>query len=320
MGRILFLCSVLVMFISVQLFSSNVLGLEKVNFGTGIKIAPAYYLPMMAGEEKGFWKQNNLNVNWIPFRGGVNMNRGLVSKAIDAGFTMVAPTLLGIAAGVPAVIIAELTPVEEFNIWVRPDSRIRAPRDLAGAKIGVSRMGGVSHAYGMMVVRSLGLKGKVRFIGVGRSTASFGSLKAGVVNAIVSAFLVRAELKNKGELRDILKVQDYVPKPWSENIVIAHSQVIRDRRATVARLIKAINQATVFVTNNRAWAEQKLKSFSGYSQATAKMVFQRMKFTPGGKVNEKGLENVLNFMVEFGVLAKDRKPQLQKVYTEEFTE
>ena len=94
------------------------------------------------------------------------MNRGLVSKAIDAGFTMVAPTLLGIAAGVPAVIIAELTPVEEFNIWVRPDSRIRAPRDLAGAKIGVSRMGGVSHAYGMMVVRSLGLKGKVRFIGV----------------------------------------------------------------------------------------------------------------------------------------------------------
>jgi NitT/TauT family transport system substrate-binding protein len=317
--RVIYFFAVLIVFVSLLLTSTNLLALEKVRLGSAIKVAPAYYLPIIAGEEKGFWKQNKLEVTWIPFKSSTNMNRGLTSKQMDVGFSMVPPTFLGIAGGMPAVVIAELTPVEEFNIWVRSDSPIRTPQNLAGAKISVGRLGDTSHAYGLLAARALGLSDKVRFVGSGGIAESIGSLQAKAVDASVIAFLIMARLKAKGAVRDIARIQDYVPKDWSENIVIGHRQYIQDRPKTVAALLKAISQAIGFVMSNRDWSLKKMKTLSGFPPEVAKMVYQRLKFTPGGKINEKGLENVLNFMVEFGVLDKERKPPLEKLYTKQFT-
>ena len=62
-----------------------------------------------------------------------------------------------ISRGVPAVITANLQQRDGFAFWVLTNSRIKTPQDLKGAKIGVSRLSGVEHAYGLLAVKHLGL-------------------------------------------------------------------------------------------------------------------------------------------------------------------
>ena len=47
----------------------------KLRLGTALKVGVYYNLVVMAGEEKGFWKQNGLEVEWIPFRHGCGPGR-----------------------------------------------------------------------------------------------------------------------------------------------------------------------------------------------------------------------------------------------------
>lgn len=41
---------------------------EKLDLGTSIKFTPAYYLPILAAEDKGFFKEQGLEVEWVPFQ------------------------------------------------------------------------------------------------------------------------------------------------------------------------------------------------------------------------------------------------------------
>jgi len=53
---------------------------EKLNFGTATKTSPHYALPMVAAEEKGFWKEQGLEVEGIPFSSAGAMFRAIAAR------------------------------------------------------------------------------------------------------------------------------------------------------------------------------------------------------------------------------------------------
>jgi len=42
---------------------------DKLRFATTVKTHPILVMPVLAAEEKGFWKQNGLEAEWVPFEG-----------------------------------------------------------------------------------------------------------------------------------------------------------------------------------------------------------------------------------------------------------
>ena len=127
--------------------SSRALAAEKITYGTAVGTYSMYYLPPLAAEEKGFWKEKGLDVEWVPFKAGTPLNQALVAGSINLGGQFASSFLLAASRGVPAIVVSTLSYGGELFAWVRGDSPIKKPQDMGSAKFAIGRFGGAEHAY-----------------------------------------------------------------------------------------------------------------------------------------------------------------------------
>ena len=296
----------------------NALAADKVRVGSAVKIAPEYYLPLDAATEKGFWKDNGLDAELVPFMAGAPFAQAMAAGAIDAGVTAGGSAVFLASQGVPVHIISELITSAPFAIYVRGDSKMKEPKDLAGAKIGVPRLGSISEFLGRSVVRRLGIEKDVKFIGAGGLPELLAGLKAGTLDATVEPPTVAINMKIKGEIRQIADTADFLPKEWVEHVVTSRKEFTTKNPEVTRRAVKAVVQGTDYVKKNPRWAMDRMKVVSAFSEEGAKEIYDFIKWTKDGKVPRIALENVVNFMIDWKLVSKEKVPPLDQLYTEQF--
>lgn len=292
---------------------------QKLRFGT-VVISPQYHLPFIAAQEKGLWKEQGLEVEWVSFRGGPLAYRGLAAEELDMVMGGTTGAVQSLIAGVPQTLVADVRTSQGFHFWVLVDSPVKEGKDLKGARIGVTGLGSLTHAYGRMVTRSLGLEKDVTFVAVGGVKEQAAALKARAIDAVVFDSISTAPLKVAGETRELLRLDDFFPKEWVEVSILARSKFAAANRELVVRAIKGFFRATDFIENNRSWALEKMKSSMGYTEKEAEVIYPLLKYGKHGKINIKGLQNQLNFLVQYGIVAKEKVPPLEKIYDKSFAE
>lgn len=293
---------------------------DKLNFGTPIKGSALYDLPSTAAEEKGFWKQNGLEVQWVPFEAGAALHRAVAAGSVNIGMTGPLSIIQAVGAGVPEVIVADMQAREDMYFWVRSDSKIKSPKDLKGARVGVSRFGGVAHAYGRMVAKLLGLEKDIKFVAIGGRAQQIAALKTGIDDAEIFSLIAFAPLKVSGEVREVVVVRDYLPKEWTDVAVFARRDLAEKSPELVRRAVKAIVQAGDYVVKNPDWAKEKMRTALGHPPEVARLVYSELQYGKDGKISRAGLENIVNFLIEYGIVPKDKMPPLDKLYTTAFIE
>lgn len=291
---------------------------QKFKLGTGVKLSAPYYLTMIAAEEKGIWKKNGLDVEWVPFKGGGPFSQALAVGEIKMGFQAASGAFTAAARGSPVIIVSDLAK-NPFFFWVRGNSRFRQAADIKGAKIGVSSLASAPSAQGRIVAKALGLEKEVRFVGVGDLTTAMAGLKTGVIDAAIYGFDQMAELKYRGEVRDLIKNSDYLPREWVDLSIQARKDFLKEDAPLARRLVKACFQAVEFVTKERGWSVATIKATVGFSEGTAELIYDYVTplFTKDGKINLKALDNVRNFLIEYRLVPKEKVPTSQEIYTPE---
>src|SRR3990172_2275096 len=144
---------------------------EKVRFGTPVKATANHDLPFLAAEEKGYWRQNDLDVQWISFDGGAFQVRALAAGSVDVVMTVAISYIPAAARGVPAIMVADLGLRNDIFLWVRADSPIKEAKALPGAKVGVPALGAFAHFFGIMAAKALRMEKEVKFVGAGGAAA-----------------------------------------------------------------------------------------------------------------------------------------------------
>lgn len=297
---------------------TSALTAEKFKLGSSYKVFPGYHLPVLAAEEKGFWKQNGLEVEWVPFAGTTPAFQGIASGSVPIALIPAIGGLIAAAGGVPAMIVSDLYTGGWF-VWVRTDSRLKEMKDLKGAKIGVPRMGGAGHAYGQAVGKALGIEKELKFVGAGGFAEELAGLKAGAFDAVVEPMTEMITLKERGEVREIGNVLDFLPKKWLDHAVFAQKEFVKKNPDTVKRTIKAILQAIDFVDKNPRWSMDKMKAVAGYSEKGADTIYRQRGFSATGKIDREAVENLRNFGIDYGLVVKEKTPPTDELYTKEFT-
>lgn len=116
-------------------------------------------------------------------------------------------------------------------------------------------------------------------------------------------------------------MKDYLPKEWTDISGFARKDFIRSNPGDLKRRVKALNQATKYIEQNRAWALKNMKSGLGYSDKAAEITYRTLKFVPGGRINKKAVENARNFLIEYRILKKKEKaPDVDKLFTNQLTQ
>ena len=310
----------LVGFVVLFLSAANSPAQEKLKYGSAIKFSPQYYLPVLAAQEKGIFKRNGLDVEWFPSQSGSDLQRALAASAIKIASSSAGADILAIARGVPGVIVASLQPSDDFALWVASQSRFRKPQDLKGAKLGVSRLGGLEHAYGQLVTKQLGLGKDAQFISTGGIKESLAVLVTGGIDGVVLTPGQMINLKLQGKVRDLLQVENYLPKPWAAYTIVARKDFVEKEPDTARRIVKSILEANRLVMSKeeRPWVLAKMKEVSNYSDEAAQAIYGKLAFSTNGRLERKAMENLANFMVEYGLMKAEEVPSMATVFTDQF--
>lgn len=297
------------------------LAADKVRIASSVKVSPRYYLTPMAAEEKGFWKQNGLEVEFIYMAGGGPFARALAAGALDLGFSIAVADIHAASAGIPLVIVAELDRTDDFFVWVRTDGRVRRPADLKGAAFGINNFGGIQHAYARMLAKALGIERDMKIVATGGIAETMAALKTGVIDALVLTLTTMIELKIKGEVRELVAMTDYLPKDWFSHSVVARREFLKSNPDGVRRSLKAIFLAVDFIKKNPAWTVEKMRKENAFSEKAARQIYDLLapNLAQTARVNKKGLEGVKNFLIEYAIVPKDKAPNIDDISTEEFT-
>lgn len=292
---------------------------QKVKVGPCVKAAPSYSMAFFASEEGNYWAKNGLDAEWVGIRGGAAMARAMAARALHIGVCAPLGQIRAIARGVPELIMADFQSPQYFYLWVRSDSRIKRPMDLKGTKIGVTRLGGSVHAFGMAIAKALGLEKDIKWVAAGGAREEVAALRAGIDDGIIFGYGGMATLRFKGEVREVIKVNDYLPRPWIDLAIFGQREFLNKNPDQARKALKALFQASAFVMRNANWAVKILKEQYRYPEALARQ-FHRDNLIYGKqpKISRKAVENARDFLTDFGVIPKEKAPSVDDLYSNKF--
>jgi NitT/TauT family transport system substrate-binding protein len=212
-------------------------------------------LPLIVGQDFGFFAAEGLEVKTVFIRGGPTAAAALVGGDVDYTFVAGVPAVRAIVQGAPLTIVSGIQPYMDYTLI--GGKGIAQLNQLKGKIVGVTGAGGIAE---YAAVEGLAKKGFVRdrdykiLYGVGNSPARAQALEAGRIQASPFSFLERIELEQKGfpVLFDIGKVLPGFPFVV---IVSAKRRVESDPEGVIA-LLRAMKRSLDYLKSDRersAW-------------------------------------------------------------------
>jgi NitT/TauT family transport system substrate-binding protein len=165
-------------------------------------------LPVYIAQEKGYYKENNMDVDAVFTRGGGENVQAVVSG--DAQIGLGTGTLAVISAFVKKAPIkiaaAEITGMDAFW-YVQSNTPIRKFEDLAGKKIAYSRPGASSHMAVLAIADQIKAKGlkPAEPVSLGGIPEVYTAVRTGQTDAGWSVAPFQLDLVEKGLLRVVVK-------------------------------------------------------------------------------------------------------------------
>src|ERR671918_487029 len=168
-------------------------------------------LPIYVAQEKGFYKENNIDVDAVFTRGGGENVQAVVSG--DAQIGLGTGTLAVISAFVKKAPIkiaaAEITGMDAFW-YVQSSTPIRKMEDLAGKKVAYSRPGASSHMAVLAIADQIKAKGlkPAEPVSLGGIPEVYTAVRTGQSDSGWSVPPFQLDRVEKGELRVVVRGEE----------------------------------------------------------------------------------------------------------------
>ena len=168
-------------------------------------------LPVYIAQEKGFYRENNIDVDAVFTRGGGENVQAVVSG--DAQIGLGTGTLAVITAFVKKAPIkiagAEITGMDAFW-YVQGNTPMRKLEDLAGKKVAYSRPGASSHMAVLAIADQIKAKGlkPAEPVSLGGIPEVFTAVRTGQADAGWSVAPFQLDRVERGELRVVVRGEE----------------------------------------------------------------------------------------------------------------
>ena len=273
--------------------------------------------PVSVALERGYFKENGLSAELVPFRGGPDLLKAVMGGEILVGLTGGTDILVFREAGARIKMVATQVEGNHFTLNVRPE--IRAVADLRGKAIGVTRVGSTTWIFARLLARQNGWDPErdLTIVALGGFDAQVAALSRNEIQAIVwgdGGAVLEAEGKSK-----ILKRLDSVTPRWISEISYASEDAIARRSEDIRRALRAIFQAMRWMKERPAEAAT-IAAKTLQWDPRAVLLAHRLSsplFSRDGGVDLAALRAMQDTLLEQGVL-KQRLP-LEDHYTTAFT-
>jgi NitT/TauT family transport system substrate-binding protein len=279
----------------------------------GLSSVSALHSAVWIAEQKGLFRKHGIDAEVIVTgQGGAAGISALLANDIQlvasAGDALVAAAL----QGGDTVMIAGVVNKGLQRIMVRPD--IKTPAELRGKRVGVTRIGAVSHSVLLMILRRWNMSPTdVQILQVGSSPNMLASLEKGgldgAVITIPSMFV--AEDRGYKVLLDLADTDIY----YLQTMIATTRSYIKGNRDRVIRFLKGYLEGIAFFKQNRRESLDVVKKklrLSGDQERNLEKAFELLNtkyYESMPYPSMRGVETVLGFVEKDNPKAKSADPK-----------
>jgi len=290
-----------------------------------------YYLPLTIAEQRGYFKDEGLDVEIVDFAGGARALQAVVGGSADVVSGAFEHNINMQAKGQPmrAFVLQGRAPQIVLAVSTKTMPNYKSVADLKGKKIGVTAPGSSTNIMANYVLAKNGLKpADVSFIGVGAAQGAVAALRAGQIDAIsnldpVMTILARGnDIKIVSDTRDVAEAERVFGGPMPAATLYAPVAYIEKNPNTVQALTNAIVRANKWI--QQAGPSDIVKavpeSYLLGDRAVYIDAFLKAKpaLSPDGMIPDQGPATALRALASVDPAMAGAKVDLKSVYTNDF--
>lgn len=277
---------------------------QAVKIGTAVLGDYSMAGPVIVAQEKGFFKAEGLDAEFIPFRGGPDLLKAVLAGDVLVGVTGSTDIFVFREAGAPIKMVATHTEGNHFTLNVGAD--VRGLQDLKGKSIGVTRVGATTWVFARMVAKREGWDPErdVKVVGLGGLDAQLAALARKEIAAYVWGD-GGAVTELQGKSRVLLRLDVVTPK-WISQIQYASEDGIKKNPDAIRKAMRAMFRALRVMRDNPKEAADLCAKTLGWSPEAvlAANKISGPLLPVDGTPNMEALAVMQETLLEYGLIKK----------------
>jgi NitT/TauT family transport system substrate-binding protein len=291
------------------------------------------YLPVKLCEQLGYFKEQDLEVELINTRAGVEAENELIAGEVQAVVGFYDHTIDIQSKGKSIISIVQLSraPGEVELVATKMAGEIRSPADFKGRTLGITGVGSSTEFLTHALAARAGLKpGDYSTIGVGAGNTFIAAIKQNKIDAgmttepTISQLLSTGEAKVLIDMRSVESTQAALGGPYPAASLYVASAWLEKNRPVAQKLTNAMVKTMRWMAAHSAAeiADKMPKEYMvGNKELYVKGLAEgKSQFTPDGRMPANGPETVLKVMQSFAKNVMGKPIDLSKTFTTELVD
>jgi NitT/TauT family transport system substrate-binding protein len=268
-------------------------GVSDARITIGLSSVNIAFLPVYVAQEKGFFKDEGLDVQFVMFNAGSTNLQSLMGGDIQMMGSAFVETLGGRSAGFDIKNfwgICNLMPFELYS-----NTNFRSMKEAKGKRFAISRFGSLTDFLTRATLQHHGVDPKdVTILQIGSTPARFAALSAGAVDASVVWFPVTEIAKGQG-FRKLFDLKEMFPE-WPYETFAARETWLSKERADVIKFLRAYQRGVKHTWDNKDDAVRAMRKYVKIDPAFAPAGYDeyRESFPLNGQIAEKVIPVVID--------------------------
>jgi len=266
----------------------------------------AFLVPFVS-KDRGLYAKHGTEVEIIQMRPNVAM-AALISGDIQY-VELIGSIIRGAAKGLPVRAISTGIKAPFFSFVAQ--NKYKSMKDLKGAIIGITSIGGTNHVSTRITLRQFGLDPEkdVKLLAIGDEKLMYDAFKIGRIDAIVVAPPFSVQLKREG-FPLLAHTAEYVTIPFSG--LGTTIERIKSNRTQIKRLLKAEIEALRYIQGNAAGTTEVIRKRFNMEEKLARESYDVVvnAFSRDGRVPLDGVDILLQIEKDAKQIPPTVTPQM----------
>jgi len=267
----------------------------------GVSTVNVAFLPIYLTQDKGFFKDEGLDVLVVMFNAGATNLQAMIGGDVQI-----------MAGGVPETVLARAGGADIKNFWaisnVMPfqiygSAKLKSLGQSKGKKFAISRFGSLSEFLTRSALKHAGVDPKdVTMLQIGATPARFTTLASGIVDATILWFPVTERAKAAG-MNKLFDLKDLYPN-WTNVGFIARENWLAKEKEQTTKFLRAYQRGVRYTRENRHDGIRTLEKYVGLNAAEAAAGYDeyRESFPLDGRILDAGIVATIEQEIETGRL------------------
>jgi NitT/TauT family transport system substrate-binding protein len=267
----------------------------------GVSTVNVAFLPIYLTQDKGFFKDEGLDVLVVMFNAGATNLQAMIGGDVQIMAGGVPETVLARAAGADIKNFWAISNVMPFQIY--GSAKLKSLEQSKGKKFAISRFGSLSEFLTRSALKHSGVDPRdVTMLQIGATPARFTTLASGIVDATILWFPVTERAKAAG-MNKLFDLKDLYPN-WTNVGFIARENWLAKEKEQTTKFLRAYQRGVRYTRENRHDGIRTLEKYVGLNAAEAAAGYDeyRESFPLDGRILDAGIVATIEQEIETGRL------------------